>query len=247
MVEIKIDDAKYWKSCVDSIVNLIDEGTFAIAKDGISLKAMDPSGISMVSFFIPNKAFSKYDVEKSSTLGLNLENFDKILASARANEQLIMKDSENKLVIEFVGQNSRRRYKLPLIDVKKEVEKEPKIDFEATVEVKSDMFKEILKDAQLLSTYIGFKAEKDSFMVIAKGDAGELEEEHMSNADIIKKLTVAKSSNATFNLDYLQRIISACPQNSSMVLSLKSEEPIKVDYKIGDASISYYLAPYMES
>ncbi|MGC8495648.1 MAG: proliferating cell nuclear antigen (pcna) [Candidatus Micrarchaeia archaeon] len=247
MVEIKIDDAKYWKNCVDSIVNLVDEGTFTISKEGISLKAMDPSGISMVSFFIPNKAFSKYEVEKQTSLGLNLENFDKILASARQNEQLIMKEVDNKLVIEFVGQNSRRKYKLPLIDIKKDVEKEPKIDFEANVELKSDMFKEILKDATLLSTYIGFKADKASFVVAAKGDAGELEEEHMSNADIIKKLDVQKPSTATFNLDYLQRMISACPQNSSIMLSLKSEEPIKVDYKIGEASISYYLAPYMES
>ncbi len=246
-MEIKIDDARYWKNCVDSIVNLVDEGTFTVAKEGISLKAMDPSGISMVSFFMPNKAFSKYDIEKSTQIGLNLENFDKILASARSNEQLVMKESDNKLLIEFIGQNSRRRYKLPLIDVKKEVEKEPKIDFEATVEVKSEMFKEILKDATLLSTYIGFRAEKDSFFVIAKGDAGELEEEHASNADIIKKLEVSKPSNATFNLDYLQRMISACPQNSSIVLSLKTEEPIRIDYKIGDASISYYLAPYMES
>ncbi|MGC8669702.1 MAG: proliferating cell nuclear antigen (pcna) [Candidatus Micrarchaeia archaeon] len=247
MVEIKIDDARYWKSCVDSIVNLVDEGTFIISKEGISLKAMDPSGISMVSFFIPNKAFSKYDVEKAVSIGLNLENFDKILTSSRSNEQLTMKEAENKLQIEFIGQNSKRRYKLPLIDVKKEADKEPKIDFEATVEVKSDLFKETLKDAMLLSTYIGFRAEKDSFFVIAKGDAGELEEEHMGNAEIIKKLNVSKPSNATFNLDYMQRIISACPQNSSLTLSLKSEEPIKVDYKIGDAAITYYLAPYMES
>ena len=28
MFEIKIDDARYWKNCVDSIVSLIDEGSF---------------------------------------------------------------------------------------------------------------------------------------------------------------------------------------------------------------------------
>ena len=56
MFELKIDDARYWKSSVDSIVSLIDEGTFSITKEGVSLKAMDPSGISMISFFMPNKA-----------------------------------------------------------------------------------------------------------------------------------------------------------------------------------------------
>ena len=247
MFDIKIDDARYWKNCIDSIVSLIDEGAFNITKEGISLKTMDPSGISMVSFSIPNKAFSKFDVDKSATVGLNLENLSKILASTRNNEQLTMKESGNKVAIEFIGQNSRRRFKLPMIDVKKDADKEPKIEFDSTVEVKSDSMREMLKDALLLSTYIGFKAEKDAFHVLAKGDPGELEEEHTNNTDIIKKLSVSKGASATFNLDYLERMISACPSNSSIMLSLKTEEPLKVEYKIGDASIAYFLAPYMES
>ena len=228
MFELKIDDARYWKTCVDSIVSLIDEGSFSIAKEGISLKAMDPSGISMVSFSMPNKAFSKYDIDKTATVGLNLENLSKILASSRNNEQLVMKEAGNKFSIEFIGPNSRRRYKLPIIDVKKDADKEPKVEFDSLVEVKSDSLKEILKDATLLSTYVGFKTEKDSFMVVAKGDAGELEEEHMNNADVIKKISVAKGSIATFNLDYLDRMISASPANSSISLSILRRKPSTV-------------------
>ena len=247
MFDIKIDDARYWRNCVDSIVSLVDEGTFSIQKDGISLRAMDPSGISMVAFSIPNKAFSKYDVEKPATVGVNLGNLSKILSSSRSNEQLVMKDSSNKLLIEFIGENSRRRYRLPMIDVKKEADKEPKVEFESKVEVKSDSFKEVLKDATFLSSYVGFKTEKDAFKIVAKGDAGELEEEHASNTDFVKKLDVSKGSSATFNLEYLDRIVRACPSGNSIHLSLKSEEPIKVDYRIGDATVAYYLAPYMDT
>ncbi len=247
MFDIKIDDARYWRNCVDSIVSLVDEGSFTIAKDGISLKAMDPSGISMVSFFIPNKAFSKYEVEKQVQIGINLENLSKILSSSRSNEQLVMKDAGNKLSIEFIGENSRRRYKLPMIDIKKEADKEPKIEFESTIEVKSDPFKEVLKDATSLSSLIGFRTEKDNFKIVAKGDAAELEEEHANNTDFIKKISAGKASSATFNLEYLDRIVRACPAGNSITLSLKSEEPIRIDYKIGDATVAYYLAPYMES
>ncbi|MGC8572044.1 MAG: proliferating cell nuclear antigen (pcna) [Candidatus Micrarchaeia archaeon] len=247
MFEIKIDNAKYWKSCVDSIVNLIDEGSFKITKEGISLSAMDPSGISMLIFSIPNKAFSKYDVEKDTVVGLNIDNFAKMLSSARSDEQLVMKENNNKLTIEFIGPNGKRRYKLPLIDTRKEGDKAPKVEFESVVEMKSDAFKEILKDASLLSNYIGFKADKNSFSVSAKGDVGELEEEHLGSTDIVKRLDITKPSSATFNLEYLERIVSGCPSESPLILSLKTDEPIKVDYNIGDASFSYYLAPYMES
>ncbi len=247
MFEIKIDDAKYWKSCIDSIVSLIEEGSFNISKDGISLKAMDPSGISMISFFIPNKAFSTYKVETQASVGLNLDSFSKILASARSGEQLQMKDSGKRFTIEFIGKNSRRRYTLPLIDAKKEPDKEPKIEFESFIEMRSEALKDILKDANLLSPYISFKTDKNSFAISAKGDAGDLEEEHQSDGEYIKKLKVDKPSSSTFNLDYLSRMISATTPNSTIRLALKNEEPTKIEYSIGDAEVAYYLAPYMES
>ncbi len=244
---VKVEDARYWKNCVDAIESLIDEGTFNVSKEGIALKAMDPSGISMVSFFIPNKAFSKFEIEKPVGLGLNIDNMGKILSSARSNEQLEMKETDSRLQIEFMGTNSRRRYKLPLIDARKDADKEPKVQFEAVVELKCDAFREILRDANLLSSYIGFRADKNSFVVAAKGDAGELEEEYAGNADMIKRVEITKPSSATFNLDYLQRIMLACPSNSTVQLSLKTDEPLRLDYKIGEAAFAYFLAPYMES
>jgi hypothetical protein len=45
----------------------------------------------------------------------------------------------------------------------------------------------------------------------------------------------------------MERMVSACPSNSNIMLSLKSKEPVKIDYKIGEAMVAYYLAPYMES
>jgi len=253
MFELKIDDAKYWRDCVESIVNLVDEGVFNINKEGISLKAMDPSSISMVSFFIPSKAFSKYNVEKPTTVGLNLENLSKIMSRTRDNESLLIKEAENKLSLEFVGPSSRRRYKLQTIEVKKSVEKEPNITFNAHVDIAGEPFKDIIKDASLISSYITFKATKDQFAVSAKGDLGELEEIHEKDNSAIKKLefTVnpkedAKSADAVFNLEFLENMVKSCPLGSSINIELKSKDPLRLSYKISEAEISYFLAPYME-
>ncbi len=248
MFEIKIDDSKYWKNCIDAIANIVDEGLFNITKEGISLKAIDPSGISMVSFSIPNKAFSKYELDKPISIGLDISNLIKILSTSRQNEYIIMKNTGNKFNIEFVGEHSSRRYKLPIIDVKTEDVKEPNVPVaESVIHVKSDGLKEILKDANSLSTYVGFKTTKDSFVVFAKSDIGELEEEHMNDAEIIKKMDITKPASVTFNVEYLVRIINASPQGSFISLGLKIDDPIKINYKIGDAELTYYLAPYIES
>ncbi|MDE1827675.1 MAG: proliferating cell nuclear antigen (pcna) [Candidatus Micrarchaeota archaeon] len=247
MFELKIDNAKYWRDCVEAIVNLVDEGSFNITSEGIKLKAMDPSGISMVSFFMPSKSFGKFTVDKDASVGLNLDNLSKVLSRTRDNEALSIKENEGKLSLEFIGANSRRRYKLPLIDVRKNVEKEPSVDFDVSVEVLGEPLKDIIKDASLISSYISFKAAKDQMMISARGDSGELEESHEVDGNIVKKLTAKANADAVFNLEYLENIIKACPIGNQINFSLKSNEPLKLSYNIGDAVLTYYLAPYMES
>lgn len=246
MFEIRIDNAKYWKDCVSAIVSLVDEGSFNITKDGITLKAMDPSSISMVSFTMPNKAFSKFTIEKNASIGLNIENLDKMLSRTRDGESLIMKDSDNKMLLEFIGPNGRRRYKLPLIEVKKSVEKEPNVDFDAMVKINGEPLKDIIKDASLISSYIVFNASKNQFSARARGDSGELDELHENGSGIMKKLEAKKEAESTFNLEFLENMVKSCPPGNDVDISLKSNEPLKLGYNIGDASVVYFLAPYME-
>lgn len=246
MFELKIDNAKYWRDCVESIVNLVDEGLFNVTKEGISLKAMDPSSISMISFVMPAKAFSKYSVDKPTGVGLNLENLSKILSRTRDDEALVIRDVDNKILLEFIGPGSRRRYKLQMIDVKKNVEKEPNVKFDAHVEMVGEPLKDMIKDASLISSYIAFKASKDQFAVSARGDSGELEELHEKEGSLMKKVEVSNNADATFNLEFLENMVKSCPIGSTISIDLKTNEPLKMRYNIGDSEISYYLAPYME-
>jgi proliferating cell nuclear antigen len=246
MFEIKLDNAKYWRDCIGAIGGLVDEGLFNITKDGITLKAMDPSSISMVSFSMPSKSFSKFNIDKNSSIGINLENLGKILSRTRDDEALVMKDSEGKLSLEFVGPSSRRRYKLQMIDVKKSVEKEPNVVFDANVEISGDPLKDILKDASLISSYISFKASKDQFTTTAHGDSGELEELHEKDGAVMKKVDATKNAEAVYNLEFLENMVKSCPSGNVISIAMKSNEPLKLSYKIGDADLSYFLAPYME-
>ncbi len=246
MFELKLDNARYWRDCIEAIVSLVDEGIFNISKEGISLKALDQSGIGMISFFIPSKAFSKYEIEKNADIGLNIENLSKIMARTRDDEALVIKDVEGRLSLEFIGAKNRRRYKLHLIDVRKKEDKEPKVEFDANIEVDGEHLKNALKDASLISPYISFKAAKSHFSISAKGDSGELEEQNEMDGVGIKKLDAGKEASAVFNLDFLENMVRASPMGNSIKLSIKSDQPLKLTYNIGDAAVTYYLAPYVE-
>jgi proliferating cell nuclear antigen len=244
--ELKLDNAKYWRDCVEAIVSLVDEGIFSISKEGISLRAMDPSGISMISFFIPSKAFSKYEIEKTVEIGLNIDNLSKIMSTTREDEAIVLKDVDGKLSLEFVGAKNRRRYRLHLIDVRKKDDKEPKVEFDANVEIASDHLKNALKDASLISSYITLKAGKSHFTISAKGDSGDLEELNELDGNMIKKLDAGKEADAVFNLEFLENMVRSSPMGNAIKLSIKSDQPLRMTYNIGDAAVTYYLAPYVE-
>ena len=242
-MELKIDDATYWKDCINAIHSILDEGEFNISENGISLKSINNTGISMVSFFIPNKAFSKYEIDKPKSIGINIDSLSKVLNNKR-DEQLIIKDNNNKISFELISQNAKRKYKLPMIDVRKDGNKEPNVNFESYIEIKSDLLKATLKDASLISAgNILFKIDKNEFRITANTDFVELEEVIIDNADF--KIQSNKATSVAFSLEYLMKIVSACPPDSDIKLSLKTKEPIKLDYAIRDAKFVYYLAPYV--
>lgn len=242
-MEIKIDNANYWKDCVDAIHSIIDEGEFNISKDGISLKAMDESGISMVSFFMPSKMFSKYDLDKEMQIGINITNLSKIFNNKK-DEQLTIKYNGGKISFELKSQSSRKRYIFSPIDIKTTGGKELNIDFDSHAEIKGDSLKAILKDASSISARtVRFDIDKDKFIMTADTDIGQLEEECINNTDF--KLHSEKAVSSSFSLEFLARIVGSCPSDINMNLSLKTGAPIKIDYDISDAKFIFHLAPYM--
>lgn len=245
MFEIRVDDARVWKNCVDAIVNLIDEGTLEILADKMQLRAMDPSQIAMISFSIPKSSFSKYEVGGSTKIGLNFENLSKILARARDKESLTLRQDENKLVLEFVG-DSKRKFSVPIIDIPYNPQKEPKIEHDVLIKINGGKFKDILRDASLISSHLALEANDKGFSVSASGDSGNLDVQSSKDAEGIIGISQKQPARATFPLQYLEDIVKACPEEGELKINLKTKMPVKLEYGIGEASLTYYLAPRID-
>ncbi|MFH0817673.1 MAG: proliferating cell nuclear antigen (pcna) [Candidatus Micrarchaeota archaeon] len=245
MFEIQIDDARVWKSCIDAIVNLIEEGTFEIETEGIRLRAMDPSQIAMVSFYMPKSAFSEYKVSSANRIGLNFENLSKIMARTRGGEKLSMSIDDNKLTLDFYSEESKRNFKVPLVEMPPGSHKDLKIEHDAIVTINASSLKEALRDAVLISSHITLEAGSFGFRVDAHGDNADLLLESGQTGDGIK-VESKQTAKATFPLKYLDDISKGCPDNSKMTIHLKSNKPLKMEYKIGEADIVYFLAPRID-
>ena len=102
-MNLVFEDASLFRKCVDGISVLVDEAEFIIDEKGLSLKATDPSQISLVDFELPKKAFKKFDVKKSSRIGLDLNYLGQVMSRAKSGDsvEFLLSDYTSKLFLLF--------------------------------------------------------------------------------------------------------------------------------------------------
>jgi len=248
LFEVVFPNAKSFQSSVDAIVTLIDEGEFHLGENGMTLKAMDPSQIAMVSFAMPKSAFEKYEVQGDAKIGINLEDLARIMSRVRGDEKLVMKLDESKarLVLTFKG-NTTRRFVMPLLDIGSSAPREPTIEFESKLKCSGTFFKEALKDTGLVSSHVILSAMSDAFVIEANGDKGEVSIRLEKGSDQIFDYAVKSESRAMFPLDYLNDLLKNTDAATTVDISLRTDAPLRLSYGIDNSVITYYLAPRIET
>ncbi|MDP2666947.1 MAG: proliferating cell nuclear antigen (pcna) [Candidatus Diapherotrites archaeon] len=247
-MHLVLERAEVLKRSVDAIAVLIDEAEFEVSQKGLSLKATDPSQIAMVDFEYDKKAFKTFDVENTIRLGLDMDYLNQVMARAKPTDEVALKldEDSSKLSITFRG-SSTRTFSVPLIDISSGELPNPKIEFDATVKVKAGVLQDALKDAGLLSTHLTLGARIDAFFVKAVSSKGELFNETKKDSVSLPDLSVKKECRSMFPLDYLSDMLKAAASDTDVVVKIKENAPVELNYPIGEAKLRYFLAPRIET
>ncbi|MCI0504033.1 proliferating cell nuclear antigen (pcna) [Candidatus Micrarchaeota archaeon] len=246
-MRLVIQEAPALKAAIDSIVCLVEEGQFEVKADGLHLKAMDPSQISMVSFTMPKEAFVEYSVPEEMKIGTDIGQLSNVLARGKKGEKAELSVEEGRLVVRFFGDKHKRTFKVPLIETGDRVQREPKIEFRNTVRIKADAFKETLKDAKLISSHVRLQMSETQLVVEVRGENGDVKAEFDKGSAELPELTVSSGAKATFPLQYLEDMVKATSAASIISINLETDRPLKLEYDIEGAKVVYFLAPRIET
>lgn len=246
-MKIIVADASSLKSSIDAVVSLVEEGVFEIKSTGIHLKAVDPSQISMIVFTMPNSIFQEYIVDNEKKIGLDIDQLSGVLARGNRGENAELNIEDGRFIVKFIGEKKRRTFKIPILALGEGIQKEPKTELKNSVKIRADAFKEVLKDAKLLSSHIQFSLSSSEFVAEVKGDSGDVRAEFEKDSAEILEINAAENANATFSLQYLEDITKASPSNEIITIFLETGQPLRIEYKIAGTEVKYYLAPRIES
>lgn len=237
-----ISDTKAWRNSIEAIAALIDEGALRINKEGMKLRAMDPSQIALVDFELPASGFEEFNVEEEVSIGLDFSELSKITKRSRADDKIKLSLNE-RLEMVFEGA-SRRKFSLGIIESSASPPREPSVEFTSEVKIGADALKESLKDAELVSNHVTLKI-NDGFVIKAEGDTGSVDI-NFPEDNILSK-NVKEKAKAVFALDQLDNLLKAADASSVIILKLRADSPLRVEYSIGEGRVVYYLAPRIEN
>ena len=238
-------NAELLKDAIASLAVIVDEVRFRIKPEGISVKAVDPANVAMVTFELGSTAFDEYSADECE-IGIDLNKITDLMGITDKGDTVRMEleEENHKLLIDVGGLS----YTLSLLDPStiRAEPRVPQLELPAKVVMNGTDLRHAVKAAEKISNHILMGVSGDTFYMEAKGDTDQVRLE-MSRDQLIDLKSCDVSS--LFSLDYLTDIAKPTNKVNEVSLSLGIDFPVIIDFKIanGAGRISYLLAPRIES
>ncbi|RLF24543.1 MAG: proliferating cell nuclear antigen (pcna) [Thermoprotei archaeon] len=247
-LKLIFSEAKQWKYLVDTLSRLIDEASFIATPEGLRLRALDPSRIAMVDFVMPSEAFEEYLCDGEVRIGVNFDEFKKIMKRGSAKDKLELEVSEERrLKVRFRGR-AVRTFSLPILELGAEELPTPRISFTVEAKLLSDAVKDAIKDAEIVSDYVKFETGEECLLMKASSDRGSVEVEFTRDSGSLIEIDIKEPSYAAYSLDYLSDMMKAYQLSDILTIEYATNKPLALTFDLpGGGRLTFYLAPRMEA
>ncbi|KAK1384000.1 Proliferating cell nuclear antigen [Heracleum sosnowskyi] len=217
MLELRLFQGSLLKKVMDSIKDLVNDANFDCSATGFSLQAMDSSHVALVVLLLRSEGFEHYRSDDGSDIVT--------------------------FMFESPTQDKIADFEMKLMDIDSEHLGIPESEYHAIVRMPSAEF----------ASSIGDTGTPLSVLILsARGDIGTANIVCRQNTTVDKpeEATVIEMNepvSLTFALRYMNSFTKASPLSSTVTISLSSELPVVVEYKIAEMGyIRFYLAPKIE-
>ncbi|CAH2060133.1 unnamed protein product [Thlaspi arvense] len=155
-------------------------------------------------------------------------------------------------VIDDAAQDKIADFEMKLMDIDSEHLGIPDAEYHSIVRMPSGEFSRICKDLSTIGDTVVISVTKEGVKFSTAGDIGT------ANIVLRQNTTVDKPEDAiviemnepvslSFALRYMNSFTKATPLSETVTISLSSELPVVVEYKVAEMGyIRYYLAPKIE-
>lgn len=252
--EIKLDNSKIIRSLIDTLSSIIDETELQVTPDTFLIKAMDPSRICLIKVEIPKESFDEYECDDEYKIGINLDDFNKIVSRSSSNDSLKLKHTKKDQKVKIIMQDNTdsqrvRTFSLALLDI--DIEEVPmdnllSIEYPTNWVISPDFLNEAIKDAEIYSEIMHiYITENEGLTFTSSGQIGEME--YCLGIEDLIDAELDEDGTGAYSLVFLKAILKITKITEKLDISLKTDHPLKMIFSLLEGGeLSYFLAPRVE-
>ena len=220
--------------------------------EGVRIKALDPSHVMLVDFYVPVSAFEEYLVEKEANLVINLETVSKILRRASKSDKLMISSDGSKLTLGFISKGGAvRSFMLPLLSGSYEEVPELSLEFQVQAKILGATLSSALSILEDVGDVLRFKVGKDGISLIAASDLGEVEFIFSIMTGTLIDYQISDESFGGFTnsyaMNYISLLTTLAKLSEIVTIKLGQDMPCEIELEmIGGARLKLYVAPRVE-
>ena len=248
-VVFETSDPAFFRDLLKAANAVVEEAELVFDPEGIRLRSMDPSHISMIDLYVPREFFDRYEVYEERRVCFNIKDIVKLVYG---NKRGKLKDSslwigidEDRISFKGSGKlKGSKTYNLIEPYLEEEEIPEPRIHFNSRISMVTGTLKRIIDDCNIHEYMLLTVYPSRVLFQNADGSGTLIENELTNYADDILELSADGEQCAAYSVEYLKDLVKVIkPLSEVVTLDISTKQPMRItaDLSLG-IQLIYYLA-----
>ncbi len=247
---MKTVQASAFQKLIEGLKDVITDTNITFDDTGMRIMCMDGTHVSLVNLRLYADNFEKYKCDSEIVVGVNMNNFFRLVKSIENNDVLTLSLEKNndhylKIHIENNDKHKSTKYQLKLLDLDQQNISVPASDFKTVITLPSSDFQRICRDMLNIGQSIEIRNLGDRITLSCNGDfatqATEIRGLSNENTTIIPDDHKISGNFSLKNLVLFTKCTNLC---STVELYLKNDYPLLIKYQVASLGRLFFcLAP----
>ena len=232
------------RELVEVISTLVTEVKLTVSKDGIDVKAVDPSHVAMLVVSLKKSAFEEFTGE-STEIGLDVEKLKEVLRLSKPGDSIDLQyDGGKKSLVLKVGKVTRS---MSVVDPAGITDpKVPNVTPPGVVVVRMEELRQGIRGSESISDHVTIQLDPEGFTMHSEGETDRVDMRLEKSA--LTKLEVKEPVKSMYPLDFFSSMVKSITTSPDVTLHVGNEYPLKIDFALADGKGEgrFLLAPRVE-
>lgn len=243
LFEAKTIKSGAFRTLIEALKEPLTDVNWEFTPSGIRVLSLDNAHIVLVHLKLDADKFEEYKCSKKYIIGINMNNFFKIIKSMTNSDTLTLfldKKDETKLGIKIENgdKNTRSIFRLKTLDINVEDIDVPEPTFSSHITMPSVDFQKICRDMKMIADKVEITCVGNQLSFTAIGDFAEQEtviiQNEIVNGDSSTKIQTDDDTifQGTYFLEQLVSFTKCTSLCNTVEIFMKNDYPLIIRYKV---------------